>query len=458
MTTRYNIGDFNIANPVYAGATVSFYTVSGGAKTTTLATLYAASTGTTQGSNPATLDSDGKLSAPLYSEVPVIATISGLGSVSDHDTGIMGLAEGSASSSATAAAASASAASSSASAAAASAAAAASVVSGVGQRQATTVGGTVDAITATFTPTFASLAASAGIVLAIPLTGANATTTPTLAIDGLTAKTIVKSSNTALAAGDIPGADFVGLFVYDQSLDKFQLINPGSNIVSQAAAEAGTSTVPYDWTPERVKQSIKVLGGTTRVEFTATGNTTIPAGVTKGWVTAQAPGGGGGGSTAGTDGGTLTFGPNGGGVVLTLAGGLKGGAYSGNTGGAGGAGGGSGLNQGAYGDGGGYSQDVGGGSTPVRYNGSKGGVGGSGMFGNLGGGGRGSDGTLPGGNSGSPAGGGGGAGEQVFRYPVTLAAGQWDVTIGSAGSAGTASGNGTASSAGKGGFLILEYL
>ena len=453
MTTRYNIGDFNIANPVYAGATVSFYTVSGGAKTTTLATLYAASTGTTQGSNPATLDSDGKLSAPLYSEVPVIATISGLGSVSDHDTGIMGLAEGSASSSATAAAASASAASSSASAAAASAAAAASVVSGVGQRQATTVGGTVDAITATFTPTFASLAASAGIVLAIPLTGANATTTPTLAIDGLTAKTIVKSSNTALAAGDIPGADFVGLFVYDQSLDKFQLINPGSNIVSQAAAEAGSSTVPYDWTPERVKQAIKVLGGTTRVEFTASGNTTIPAGVTKGWVTAQAPGGGGGGSTGsstdGGDGGTLTFGPNGGAVVLTLSGGVKGlKATAYNAPGTGGLGGGSGLQQGRSGaDGIRQKNEVGGViSDYMTY--APGGLGGSGMFGELGSGGKGGDGP----GRGNAGGGGGGAGEQVFRYQVTLTAGQWDVTIGSVGAAG---GDGAA---GKGGFLILEYL
>ncbi len=233
MTTRYNIGDFNIANPVYAGATVSFYTVSGGAKTTTLATLYAASTGTTQGSNPATLDSDGKLAAPLYVEVPVIATISGLGSVSDHDTGIMGLAEGAASTSATAAAASqvAAAASqvaaaSSASASAASAVTAAAAAASVGQRKAATVGGTVDAITATFSPVFANLAASAGIVLAIPLAGANATTTPTLAIDGLTAKTIVKGSGAALVAGDIPGGDFVGLFVYDQSLDKFQMINP----------------------------------------------------------------------------------------------------------------------------------------------------------------------------------------------------------------------------------------
>lgn len=250
MTTRYNLGDFNIANPVYAGATVSFYTVSGGAKTTTLATLYAASTGTTQGSNPATLDSDGKLSAPLYAEVPVIATITGLGSVADHDTGIMGLAEGAASTSATAAAASAAAAL-------VSETNTVAAVATIGHRKAASVAGTVDAITAVFSPVFASLAASAGIVLAIPLAGANATTTPTLAIDGLTAKTIVKSSNTALAAGDIPGADFVGLFVYDASLDKFQLINPVSSTEVKAGIQAqtyvayttGGSSTAYTLTP-----------------------------------------------------------------------------------------------------------------------------------------------------------------------------------------------------------------
>ena len=92
MATRYNINDFALGNPAYVGATVSFWTVSGGAKTTTLATLYAASTGSTTLANPRTLDSDGKFSVPVYVEVPVIATVSGL-TVADHDTGIMGLAE-----------------------------------------------------------------------------------------------------------------------------------------------------------------------------------------------------------------------------------------------------------------------------------------------------------------------------------------------------------------------------
>ncbi|MBP9806436.1 MAG: hypothetical protein KBE22_16230 [Candidatus Accumulibacter sp.] len=109
MATRYNINDFALGNPAYVGATVSFWTVSGGAKTTTLATLYAASTGSTTLSNPRTLDSDGKFSVPVYAEVPVIATVSGL-TVADHDTGIMGLAETAASTSAAAAAASAAAA------------------------------------------------------------------------------------------------------------------------------------------------------------------------------------------------------------------------------------------------------------------------------------------------------------------------------------------------------------
>ncbi|MGB5048445.1 MAG: glycosyl hydrolase family 28-related protein [Caldilineaceae bacterium] len=109
MATRYNINDFALGNPAYVGATVSFWTVSGGAKTSTLATLYAASTGSTTLTNPRTLDSDGKFSVPVYTEVPVIATVSGL-TIADHDTGIMGLAESAAATSAAAAAASAAAA------------------------------------------------------------------------------------------------------------------------------------------------------------------------------------------------------------------------------------------------------------------------------------------------------------------------------------------------------------
>jgi hypothetical protein len=89
MPVRRSIRTFSLANPIYVGATVTFYTVDGnGAKTSTKVTLYDASTGTGTLSNPQALDSDGKFSAPVYIEVPTIAAISGL-TVDDHDTGII---------------------------------------------------------------------------------------------------------------------------------------------------------------------------------------------------------------------------------------------------------------------------------------------------------------------------------------------------------------------------------
>lgn len=195
-------------------------------------------------------------------------------------------------------------------------------------------------------------------------------------------------------------------------------------------------------------------GSVTRTTFTASGNLTIPAGVTQVIVTGQAAGGGGGGSTDGGDGGDLTFGPNGGAVVLTLGGGKKGTAYSSGTPGVGGVGGGTGFNQGGAGENGQDKTDIGGGVNPSSYSNALGGRGGPGMFGNLGGGGRGSDGT---GLSGAAAG-GGGAGEFTFRQVLTVTPStQYDVTIGSVGTAGTTSGAGTASSAGKGGFFVVEY-
>lgn len=85
---RTAIKDFALANRLYAGASVTFYTVSGGAKTATKATLYAASTGSATLGNPQVLGSDGKLRQAVYLEVPTIATITGL-TVASHDTGII---------------------------------------------------------------------------------------------------------------------------------------------------------------------------------------------------------------------------------------------------------------------------------------------------------------------------------------------------------------------------------
>jgi len=87
---RGTIPDFQLANPLYIGAQVSFFTVSGGVATTTLATLYAAPTGATTMANPQTLDSEGKFVAPVYIEEPVIASVVGA-TVGSHTTGVIGL-------------------------------------------------------------------------------------------------------------------------------------------------------------------------------------------------------------------------------------------------------------------------------------------------------------------------------------------------------------------------------
>ena len=85
---RNGVSDFSLANPIYKGATVTFYTVLAGVKTATKATLYAGLTGSSTLSNPQQLDSDGKFLAPVYVDEPVIAAITGL-TIPDHDTGII---------------------------------------------------------------------------------------------------------------------------------------------------------------------------------------------------------------------------------------------------------------------------------------------------------------------------------------------------------------------------------
>jgi hypothetical protein len=87
MTTAYSINEFSLANKLYRNSDVTFYTISGGVKTTTKAVLYADSTATTVLRNPQTLDTEGKFVQSVFVTVPVIATISGL-TFPDHDTGI----------------------------------------------------------------------------------------------------------------------------------------------------------------------------------------------------------------------------------------------------------------------------------------------------------------------------------------------------------------------------------
>jgi hypothetical protein len=84
-------------------------------------------------------------------------------------------------------------------------------------------GGTVDAITADYTPDV-TLADKTRV--AFRSAGVNTSTTPSFAPDGLTARTIVKSGGLALVAGDIGAAGFIAELVYDLGNTRWELLNP----------------------------------------------------------------------------------------------------------------------------------------------------------------------------------------------------------------------------------------
>lgn len=86
-------------------------------------------------------------------------------------------------------------------------------------------GGSVNALTLSLIP---AATAWDGLFVAVRANGANTSTTPTLNIDGLGAKTIVRDANQPLRAGDIPGAGAWCLFKYDSTLGRVVLLNPAT--------------------------------------------------------------------------------------------------------------------------------------------------------------------------------------------------------------------------------------
>lgn len=113
-------------------------------------------------------------------------------------------------------------------------------------QQATTVGGTVDAITLAFTPTITSY--TTGMAIRWVSGGANTNTAPTINVDTLGAKTVKKnpSGTTALAAGDIGASGTVHQAVYNGT--DFILLNPVTDLSSYAttASVLGQQTI---WVP-----------------------------------------------------------------------------------------------------------------------------------------------------------------------------------------------------------------
>lgn len=81
---------FSLANDAYINSVVTFYTIDPDTKerTNTLATLYSDLSGTDTVTNPYTLDGNGKLSAPVYHDVPVIAVINET-DLGQHETGVI---------------------------------------------------------------------------------------------------------------------------------------------------------------------------------------------------------------------------------------------------------------------------------------------------------------------------------------------------------------------------------
>lgn len=76
---RVKVSEFGIINKSLSLAVVTFYVPDdSGANSGVKATLYAASTGSTQRENPQTLDTDGKLAQDCYVESEIMATITGI--------------------------------------------------------------------------------------------------------------------------------------------------------------------------------------------------------------------------------------------------------------------------------------------------------------------------------------------------------------------------------------------
>lgn len=88
--------------------------------------------------------------------------------------------------------------------------------------------GTVDAITANYTP---DISLSDLTVVGFVATGKNTVTNPSFTPDGLTTRTITKVGGGALAVGDIPAAGFVALVEYNLANTRWELLNPASGYI-----------------------------------------------------------------------------------------------------------------------------------------------------------------------------------------------------------------------------------
>lgn len=113
-------------------------------------------------------------------------------------------------------------------------------------------GGTVNAITATYSP---ALTLTDGKRCYVVASGANTSTIPTFEPDGLTAHTITKKGGVALLAGDISAALHVIILEYNLANTRWELLNPAKvNAAADVlgvlpAANGGSKLVARNYTP-----------------------------------------------------------------------------------------------------------------------------------------------------------------------------------------------------------------
>lgn len=133
-------------------------------------------------------------------------------------------------------------------------------------------GGTADAITATYSPAITALVD--GQICCVRATAANATTTPTFAPNGLTARTIVKTGGVALVAGDIVGDGHELLLRYLLASTRWELLNPAINAAN--ARLAGSASQAFARLNDRTLVAEQATTSGTSIDFTG-----IPSWATK---------------------------------------------------------------------------------------------------------------------------------------------------------------------------------
>lgn len=95
-----------------------------------------------------------------------------------------------------------------------------------GRLIAATAGGTANALTATFTPAIDRLSHGQLLVVRASTVGGNTSSNTTLKVDNFPPKACLKLNQRPLSPRDIAGQGHWLLFIYDQVIDKFLLLNP----------------------------------------------------------------------------------------------------------------------------------------------------------------------------------------------------------------------------------------